>query len=112
MAGLSTGGADAIGAVASAVIGAAFASSDAKKQREMTVELNRLSLAQQKELELNLQEVKGELAKQEIIYNFLAIQKNNESLAAIKNRRYAMYIAISLGVIALSFVALKLSQKK
>jgi hypothetical protein len=109
---LSTGGGDAIGAVASAVIGAAFASSDAKKRREMEAELANLSLAQQKELELNLQNVKGELAKQEIIYNYLAIKENNESLAAIKNRRYAMYIVVGLGVIALSFVALKLSQKK
>lgn len=101
-----------IGAVASAAIGAVFASMDAKKQRQLQAELATLSLAQQKELELHLQDVNGEIAKQEILSKYLSVQKNNESLAAIKNRRYAMYIVVGLGVIALSFVALKLSQKK
>lgn len=110
--GLSSGAGNAIGAVASAIIGSAFASADAKKQRQMQAELTKLSLAQQKELELHLQDINGELAKQEIIYKYLAVQKNNEALAGIKNKRYTMYIVVGLGVIALSFVALKLSIKK
>ena len=109
---LGSGGLSNIGgAVVSSIISGAFASSDAKKQREMEQELTKLSLAQQKELEIRLQDVNGELAKQEIIYEYLAIKKNNEGLLAIKNRRYTMYIALSLGAVAVSYVILKMLKK-
>lgn len=99
------------GAVVSSIIGGAFASSDAKKQRKMEQELANLSLAQQKELEIRLQDVNGELAKQEIIYKYLAIEKNNEALLNIKSKRYVMYIALSVGAVAVSYVILKMLKK-
>lgn len=101
-----------IGAVVSSIIGAAFASSDNKKQRQMTERLEKLSLEQQKEIALRLQDVNEELAKQEIIYKYLAVQNNNELLASIKSKRYIMYIAIGAGVVVFGVLALKLLNKK
>ena len=72
---LGSAGISAGVAVASTIITSAFASADAKKQRKLIEELGKLELSQQKELEIRLQDVQGELAKQEIIYKYLAVQK-------------------------------------
>ena len=100
------------GSVASTIVTMGFAKADAKKQREMEEKLSLLSLAQQKDLEQRLQDIQGELAKQEIIYKYLAVQKNDEALAKIKGRQYTAYIVIGLGVAVLSIVILKLVQRK
>ena len=88
--GLAGAGIGAVGTIASSVITSAFAKSDAKKQRELIEKLEKLALAQQKELQIRLQDVQGELAKQEIIYKYLAVQKNDEALAKIKSKRYIL----------------------
>jgi hypothetical protein len=112
----SSGGSGVLGAiggqVASTIVTMAFAKADAKKQREMEERLSILSLAQQKDLEQRLQDVQGELAKQEIIYKYLAVQKNDEALAKIKGRQYTAYIVIGLGIAVFSVVVLKLVQRK
>lgn len=113
--GLSTGaqlGGAVAGSIVSSLIGGAFASSDAKKQRAMEAELSKLSLAQQKDLEQRLQDIQGELAKQEIIYKYLAVQKNNEALAKIQGKRYVSYAVLGGGIFALAVVVLLIKNKK
>jgi formiminotetrahydrofolate cyclodeaminase len=110
-----SGGSGVLGAiggqVASTIVTMAFAKADAKKQREMEEKLSLLSLAQQKDLEQRLQDIQGELARQEIIYKYLAVQKNDEALAKIKGVKYTSYIVIGVGVIIFSLLVLKLAKK-
>jgi hypothetical protein len=101
-----------ISAGVQALVGGAFAKSDAKKQRQMEEELSKLSLAQQKYLEERLQDVQGELGKQEIIYKYLAVQNNNESLNKIQGKRYVSYAVLGGAIFALAVVVLLLKNKK
>lgn len=110
--GLAGAGIGAVGTIASSVITSAFAQSDAKKQRELIEKLEKLALAQQKELQERLQDVQGELAKQEIIYKYLAVQKNDEALAKIKSKRYTSYMILGGAIIGLILVMFKLKKKK
>jgi hypothetical protein len=110
--GLTGAGIGAVGTIASSVITSAFAQSDAKKQRELIEKLEKLALAQQKELQERLQDVQGELAKQEIIYKYLAVQKNDEALAKIKSKRYTSYMILGGAIIGLILVMFKLKKKK
>ena len=113
--GLSTGaqlGGAFISAGIQALVGGAFASADAKKQRAMQEQLAKLSLAQQKELEERVQDIKGELAKQEIIYKYLAVQNNDQSLIKIQGRRYISYAILGGSILALAIVVLLIKNKK
>jgi|688.fasta_scaffold04758_8 hypothetical protein len=113
--GLSTGaqlGGAFISAGIQAIVGGAFAKADAKKQRAMEAELGRLSLSQQKDLEERLQNIQGELAKQEIIYKYLAVQNNDEMLSKQQGRRYLSYSILGGGILALAVVVLLIKNKK
>ena len=110
-AGAQLGGALA-GSVISSLITSAFAKSDAKKQRAMEAELAKLSLAQQKDLEERLQDIQGELAKQEIIYKYLAVQKNDEALNKMQGKRYISYAVLGGCILALAIVVLLIKNKK
>ena len=112
--GVSTGGAigGAIGgALIGGVINGLFAKEEGRKARELQKELEKLSLAQQKELEIRLQDVKSQLAREELVYKYLAVQNNNEMLNKIKSKRYTSYIVLGIGVTILASVILKLSKK-
>ena len=112
--GVSTGGAigGAIGgALIGGVINGLFAKEEGRKARELQKELEKLSLAQQKELEIRLQDVKSQLAREELVYKYLAVQNNNEMLNRIKSKRYTSYIVLGIGVTILASVILKLSKK-
>jgi len=111
-ANLANLGGAVIGSVAGALISSSFAKESAKKQRELQAELEKLSLAQQKELVSRAQNVQGEIAKQALILEYLGKKDEADALNALKSKRYTMYIALGLGAVALAFVALKLSQKK
>lgn len=100
------------GAVASTIVSSAFASADNRKQVEMQEKIALLSLAQQKQLEEHLQNVQGEVAKQKIIYDYLAIQNNNEMLNRVQGKRYTSYIVLGVGIIVLAVVILKLGKGK
>jgi hypothetical protein len=113
-AGASTGGAigGALGgALISGVVGGLFAKGEAKKGRELQKELEKLSLAQQKQLEERLQDVKAETERQALVYQFLAVQNNNEMLNKIQSKRYTSYIVLGVGVTILALVVLKLAKK-
>jgi hypothetical protein len=109
--GAQLGGAVA-GAVISSIIGGAFAKEDASAQRALIERLQKLSLAQQKEIEERLQDVQGEIQKQSLVYQYLAVQNNNEALLKIQNKRYTSYAILGVGAFALIFVMFKLIKKK
>ena len=100
------------GMILGTVITSAFAKADAKKQRQLEEELAKLDLAQQKELAERMQNVEGEVAKQQAYYEYLAEQNNNEMLNKLKSKRYTSFIVLGVGVILLAFVVLGLKKKK
>jgi hypothetical protein len=110
--GLAGAGIQAVGTIASTIISSAYAKEDARKQRNLIKQLEKLALEQQKELQIRLQDVQGELAKQEIIYKYLAVQKNDEALAKIKSKRYTSYMILGGAIIGLILVMVKLKKKK
>lgn len=99
------------GGIVSSVIGGLFAKGEAKKARELQEKLQKLTLAQEKELEKRLQDVTAETERQALVYQFLAVQNNNEMLNRIKSKRYTSYIVLGVGVTILALVVLKLSKK-
>jgi len=100
-----------VGSLISSVVGGLFAKGEAKKARQLQEQLAKLSLAQQKELEERLQDVKAETERQSLVYQYLAVQNNNEMLNRIQSKRYTSYIVLGLGVTILAVVILKLSKK-
>ena len=100
------------GQIAGAIIGGYFARGEAEKGRVLQEELGKLSLAQQKELETRLQDVKSETERQGMLLQFLAVQNNNEMLNRIQSKRYTSYIVLGVGVTILAVVFLKLAQRK
>ena len=99
------------GAVISSVIGGLFAKGEGDKARSLQKQLEKLSLAQQKQLEERLQDVKAETERQAMVYEFLAVQNNNEMLNRIKSKRYTSYIVLGVGVTILALVIFKLAKK-
>ena len=111
----STGGniAGAVGgAIISSVIGGMFAKGENAKALALQEELTKLSLAQQKQLEERLQDVQSETARQGMVYQFLAVQNNNEMLNRVQSKRYTSYIILGVGVTLLALVVLKLAKRK
>jgi hypothetical protein len=100
------------GALVSGIISGAFAKSDAKAQRALTERLEKLSLAQQKEIAERLQNIQGEIEKQSLVYQYLAVQQHNEALLKIQNKRYVSYGILGIGAFALIFVMFKLVKSK
>ena len=100
-----------VGSLISGVIGGLFAKGEAKAGRELQKQLAKLSLAQQKELEERLQDVKAETERQSLVYQYLAVQNNNELLNRIQSKKYTSYIVLGVGVTILAVVILKLSKK-
>jgi Zn-finger domain-containing protein len=88
-----------------------FAKGENAKALKLQEELTKLSLAQQKQLEERLQDVKSETERQGMIYQFLAVQNNNEMLNKIQSKRYTSYIVLGVGATILALVFVKLAKK-
>jgi hypothetical protein len=101
-----------IGAVISSVIGGMVAKGEGAKARALQEEIVKLSLAQQKQLEERLQDVQSETERQGMVFQFLAVQNNNEMLNRVQGKRYTSYIVLGVGIMLLSLVILKLSKRK
>lgn len=100
------------GAIVSQVIGGMFAKGESAKALKLQAELSKLSLQQQKGLEERLQDVQSETERQGMIYQFLAVQNNNEMLNRVQTKRYTSYIVLGVGVTILALVILQLAKKK
>jgi hypothetical protein len=109
--GFANVGGQIVGAVISQVIGGMFAKGENAKALKLQAELTKLSLAQQKQLEERLQDVQSETERQGMIYQFLAVQNNNEMLNRVQGKRYTSYIVLGVGVTILALVILKLAKK-
>lgn len=113
--GKSGSGADPIGQIGGAVIGAVAGylggAEQGRLNRNLQKEIANLSLAQQKQLEERLQDAKTETERQSLIYQFLAVQNNNEMLNKVQSKRYTSYIVLGVGVTILAVVFLKLAKK-
>jgi hypothetical protein len=111
----NVGGADALigggGQIISSVINGYFAKGEAKKALKLQAEISQLTLAQQKTLEERLQDVQSETERQGMIYQFQAVQNNNEMLNRAQGKRYTSYIVLGVGVTILALVVLKLAKK-
>jgi len=110
--GLSDLGGAVAGTIISSVIGGYFAKGEAEKGRALQEEIAKLSLAQQKLLEERLQDVQSETERQGMVYQFLAVQNNNEMLNRIQSKRYTSYIVLGVGAIILALVFVKLAKRK
>ncbi len=80
------------------------AQTDAKKRRQMEERLSKMSLAQQKELEMRLQDVQGDVARMQILYQALAVDKNREALLEINKQKYLSFSIIGVGFVILAVV--------
>ena len=72
------------GAVINSVIAGYFAKGENAKALKLQAELSKLSLDQQKQLEERLQDVQSETERQGMVYQFLAVQNNNEMLNRVQ----------------------------
>lgn len=109
---LTDAGGMIVGTIISGVISGMFAKGENKKALALQEELTKLSLAQQKQLEERLQDVQSETERQGMVYQFLAVQNNNEMLNRVQGKRYTSYIVLGVGIMLLSLVILKLAKKK
>lgn len=113
--GKSGGSGDAVGAIGGAVIGSLASyfgnAEQGRKNRDLMNDLAQLSLAQQKQLEERLQDSKTETERIALAYQFLAVERNNESLNKIRGKRYTSYIVLGVGVTILAVVFLKLAKR-
>jgi hypothetical protein len=100
------------GAVINSVIAGYFAKGENEKALKLQAELSKLSLDQQKQLEERLQDVQSETERQGMVYQFLAVQNNNEMLNRVQTKKYTSYIVLGVGVTVLALVILKLAKKK
>jgi outer membrane lipoprotein SlyB len=110
--GLANLGGAVAGTVISTVIGGLFAKGENDKALKLQKQISDLTLAQQKQLEERLQDVQSETERQGLMYQYLAVQNNNEMLNRIKGKRYTSYIVLGVGVTVLALVFLKLAQRK
>lgn len=99
------------GQIAGAIVSGLFAKGENEKALALQEELGKLSLAQQKQLEERLQDVRSETERQGLLYQFLAVQKNNEMLNRIQSKRYTSYIVLGVGATILALVFLKLAKR-
>ena len=109
--GLSSIGGAVAGAVVTTVISGLFASGQNAKALRLQEQLKKLSLAQQKQLEERLQNFQSETERLALVYQFLAVQNNNEMLNKVQSKRYTSYIVLGVGVTILALVVFKLSKK-
>lgn len=110
--GLGNLGGAVAGQLISTVIGGYFARGEEEKGRALQEEIAKLSLAQQKQLEERLQDVQSETQRQGMVYQFLAVQNNNEMLNRIQSKRYTSYIVLGVGATILALVFVKLAKRK
>ncbi len=99
------------GALISSVVGGMFAKGEAEAGRKLQEQLQKLSLAQQKDLEERLQDVKAETERQSLVYQFLAVQNNNEMINRVQSKKYTSYIVLGVGATILALVFVKLAKK-
>lgn len=90
----------------------AIASHDASERRKLEEKIAKLSLSQQKELEIRLQNSKTDIEKMQILYQALAIDKNREALTELNKEKYKGIAIFGVSLILLSIVIVVVKHHK
>lgn len=81
-----------------------------KDQLRLQEKLAKLSLAQKKELELSLQKVQGEVAKMELLYKALAMDKDRAATSALNKQKFIGISILGISVVILAIVIYKVKK--
>ena len=94
------------------IVGTVFAVQDAKKNRELQEKLGKMSLEQQKELELKLQETNSQIARLTIMYKTFAVLENQKLIDSRKNKQLTLLAVLGGGVLVLTAMAIFYKKNK
>lgn len=83
-----------------------------KDQKKLQEKLALLSLEQQKELEIRLQNVQGEVAKMQLLYQALAMDKDRAATSALNKQKFIGISILGISVVILAIVIYKAKSKK
>ena len=89
-----------------------IASNDANERRKLEEKIAKLTLAQQKELEIRLQNSKTDIEKMQILYQALAMDKNRDALSKLNQEKYTGIAIFGVSLILLSIVIIIVKQHK
>lgn len=104
--------ANLIGVGISTVGGLILAGNDASARRRLEEKIAKLTLAQQKELEIRLQNSKTDIEKMQILYQALAMDKNRDALSKLNQEKYTGIAIFGVSLILLSIVIIIVKQHK
>lgn len=82
-----------------------------KDQKKLQEKLALLSLEQQKELEIRLQNVQGEVAKMQLLYQALAMDKDRAATSALNKQKFIGISILGISVVILAIVIYKAKSK-
>ncbi len=82
-----------------------------KDQLRLQEKLSKLSLEQQKELEIRLQNVQGEVAKMQLLYQALAMDKDRVATSALNKQKFIGISILGISVVILAVVIYKVKNK-
>jgi len=83
----------------------------AHEQRRLQEKLAKLSLAQQKELALNLQRTQGEVQKMALLYQTLNLEKDRVATSALNKQKFIGISILGISVVILAVVIYKVKNK-
>jgi len=92
-----------IGMGISTITGLISSAKSASDQKKLQAKLAKLSLAQQKELEIRLQNLQSDVAKMDLLYKALAVDKDRIATADLNKQKF-----IGIGIFGISIVVLSI----
>lgn len=93
------------------IVGTLSANANARKQRELSEAIARLNLEQQAQLEKRLQDAKSASKRLSLIFQAVALEKNQELIRETNRQKYGAYMVVGVGMISLA-VIIFLARKK
>jgi hypothetical protein len=97
---------NAIGLGLDLIVGTITATQDAKKMRELQEKLGKMSLEQQKELEIRLQDAKSQIARLDIMYKTFAVLEGQKLVDARKGKQLILLSILGGGTLILVGLAI------
>jgi|TARA_B110000967_G_scaffold204692_1_gene247680 hypothetical protein len=93
-------------------IGIAFQKSDAKKQRELEKALAKMSLDSQEAIAKKYADAQTNIEKQRIIFQILAIEKNEALIKGLEKDKYKSIVLVSVSTLVLAVVIFMAKKRK
>lgn len=84
----------------------------AKEQLKLQERLESLSLEQQKQLAIRLQDAQSDIEKTKILYQSLALERNREALLKMNINRYRGIAILGIGFVILAGVIIKVKNQQ